>query len=115
MSALTQWAGARCREYTSPISSQHELDTTVWPPVPHLSGYGVCSSSHPHKHASPALLSRLCRSKSDTNHSHKARLQDVPHVRSPEHWGDGSVLTVRPPLSDIVLVFTHAMPEQHDT
>ena len=41
---------------------------------------------------------RLCRFKSDAKHSHETRLQDVPHVCSPEHWGDGSVLAVRPTL-----------------
>ena len=78
----------------------------VWPSVPHLSGYGVCHSLYSHKHASTAF-SRLCRSKGDTNHSHEARLQDVSHVRSPEHWGDGPVLAVRPTWLYTVPVFTY--------
>jgi hypothetical protein len=47
---------------------------------------------------------RLCRGKGNANHSYKARLQDVPLVRISEHWGDGSVLAVRPTLLSCTLL-----------
>ena len=96
MSAFTQWVGAHCRGYTYPISSRQGRDTMVWRSLPHLSGYGVCPSSFRTSTLLQQYFPRLCRFKSDANHSHKTRLQDVPHVCSPKHWGDGSVLAVRP-------------------